>query len=357
MAAQQGVIASLCAIFLFTAVAHGASVEPLNTDGLIAAVVTPMTADGLSMNLSVVPQQAAYLQKTGVSRAYIAGTTGESLSLTTTERMKLVEEWEKVAGDYGIDYLVHIGAESITDVMTLASHAQDHGSIAVGVMPSVFFKPATVENLGAWMELACGAASKIPCYYYHIPSMTGVEFDMLPVLGEMDTRGISNFAGVKYTGLYETRAFPDLMRCQAYGGGKYDMMSGREELMVESMALGVTGFIGSQFNYGGDIYGEIFREEELDARNQKQLAAIELLMVWIDGVPAGVDGTKLMSNLAGIPVGPARLPSLPPSDDDTKALKDNVQNWCATYVNLFDSDIAICAAVGNVERSADPKRA
>ena len=118
MAAQQCVIASFCAIFLFVAVAHGASVEPLNTDGLIEAVVTPMTADGLSMNLSVVPQQAAYLRKTGVPRAYIAGTTGESLSLTTIERMKLVEEWEKVAGDYGIEYLVHIGAESIISRMS-----------------------------------------------------------------------------------------------------------------------------------------------------------------------------------------------------------------------------------------------
>ena len=31
---------------------------------------------------------------------------------------------------------------------------------------------------------------------------------MLPLLEEMESRGVDNFAGIKYTGLYETRAFP-----------------------------------------------------------------------------------------------------------------------------------------------------
>lgn len=270
MARALSVLLAAAAVVVSRADAAAAKVEPLNTDGLIAAVVTPMTENG-AINFTVVKSQAAYLAKTGVTRAYIAGTTGESVSLTVDERMTLLEQWEKVAAGFGLDYLVHVGAESINDVVALAAHAQDHGSIATGVMPPVFFKPATMTNLGQWMELACGAAPKIPCYYYHIPSQTGVEFDMLPLLEEMDSRGVANFAGVKYTGLYETRAFPDLMRCQAYDGGRFDIMSGREEVMVEAMAVGVKGFIGSQFNYGGDIYNAIFHEADIAKRNAKQV--------------------------------------------------------------------------------------
>ena len=46
-------------------------------------------------------------------RVFIAGTTGESLSLTLDERFELVEMWEKVtkADDIDVDYIVHIGAE------------------------------------------------------------------------------------------------------------------------------------------------------------------------------------------------------------------------------------------------------
>jgi N-acetylneuraminate lyase len=318
-------------------------------NGLIAAVVTPFSEDGLSMNLSVVEAQAKYLQNTGVGIAFVAGTTGESLSLTVDERMDLLEQWEQDGPSYGVSTIAHVGAESILDVLTLTTHAAEHGAIAIGIMPSVFFKPTTITNLGEWIQTAADAAPSLPIYYYHIPSQTGVEFDMLDLLTEMNSRGVSNFAGVKYTGLYETRAFPDLMRCQVYADGAYDIMSGREELMVEALAVGVTGFIGSQFNYGGDIYGQIYAETDLTKRNSLQLAAIVLLEDWINGVPAGVDGNKMLVNLAGIPVGPARLPSLPPSQDDYDALAQLVVEWCddENMGGLFDPTPALCTAISN----------
>jgi N-acetylneuraminate lyase len=241
-----------------------------------------------------------------------------------------------------------------SDVLTLTQHAVAHGAIAIGVMPSVFFKPATITNLGAWIQITAEAAPNLPVYYYHIPSMTGVEFNMLDLLEEMDSRGVTNFAGVKYTGLYETRAFPDLMRCQAYKNGAYELLSGREELMVESLAVGVTGFIGSQFNYGGDIYGQIYAETDFTRRNALQLAAIELLEDWLNGVPAGVDGNKMLVNLAGLPVGPARLPSLPPTQADYDALAAMVVDWCAdaNLGGLFNPTPVLCTAIASYNSGA-----
>jgi len=123
--------------------------------------------------------------------AFVAGTTGESLSLTMDERMTLVETWEEVAPDFGIGVIVHIGAESILDVQALGAHAAQHGAVAVGLMPSVFFKPATIEALGAWVELACASAPTLPVYYYHIPSMTGAVFNMYDLLVEVHEKNIS----------------------------------------------------------------------------------------------------------------------------------------------------------------------
>lgn len=48
--------------------------------GLVAAPHTPFHADG-SLNLAVIEKQAAHLLSTGVRRAFIGGTTGESHSL------------------------------------------------------------------------------------------------------------------------------------------------------------------------------------------------------------------------------------------------------------------------------------
>ena len=63
--------------------------------GLIAAPHTPFNSD-FSLNLDCVPKQAAHLVATGVKGAFVAGTTGESLSLTTNERIDLFHGKETI---------------------------------------------------------------------------------------------------------------------------------------------------------------------------------------------------------------------------------------------------------------------
>ena len=45
-----------------------------------------------------------------------------------------------------------------------------------------------------------------------------------------------------------------------------------------------------------------------------QLKGIELVHAWLDAAPTGVNGAKAFQNMAGVPVGDARLPSLPVGD-------------------------------------------
>ena len=58
--------------------------------GLVPAAHTPFRADG-SLNLAAVERQAAHFLKNGMTVSFIGGTTGESHSLTTDERMRLAE--------------------------------------------------------------------------------------------------------------------------------------------------------------------------------------------------------------------------------------------------------------------------
>lgn len=162
----------------YMGVASAAAVDPLHVDGLIAAIVTPMHANS-SVNYQAVPLQAAYLQETHVSHVFVGGTTGEGYSLSVDERMALVEAWEESLPTYGVNYIVHVGAESVVDMIKLTQHAVEHGAEAVGVMPPVFFKPGTIEALGQWVEVAASHAPSLPVYYYHIPEATGVSFNML----------------------------------------------------------------------------------------------------------------------------------------------------------------------------------
>ncbi len=64
--------------------------------GLIAATHTPFHADG-SLNLAVVEQQAMHMLAQQVTTVFIGGSTGESHSLSLSERQTLSQRWLEVA--------------------------------------------------------------------------------------------------------------------------------------------------------------------------------------------------------------------------------------------------------------------
>jgi len=310
-----------------------ATVGPLRIDGLVAAVFTPFDAAS-NVNFTVVSQQSKYLQDTGVEWVFVGGTTGESLSLTVDERKQLATEWIAT----GTNSIVHVGAESIRDAQELAAHAQNSGAKAIGAMPPVFFKPANAQALALTIAEICRSAPKIPCYYYHIPSMTGYTKPMIDFV-EAIAPLVGNFAGVKYTGLYNSPGFVDAARVMAYDNGRLEVFGGREEMMLEALSIGIIGFVGSQFNIAGDLYNKIretFTKEGLTQANQKKLrnlqyAGTDLIKAWQDPSPEGVNGNKVFMNLAGVPVGQARLPSFPMGDSDAPAFETSFKAFCSEY--------------------------
>jgi N-acetylneuraminate lyase len=332
----------LAVLLLTTFLGCGATnATPLRVEGTVAAVVTQFASDG-SLDLDHIPQFASYLLSMGVNYTFVGGTTGESLSLTTQERMQLLESWEKASGGSALKMIAHVGAESIVDAKALARHAKQHGAVAMGCMPSVFFKPGNLTILAKWLQKVGAEAPELPLYYYHIPSMTGVTFTMLELIKEVESVGIPNFAGVKYTGLYETRAFPDFQRCMAYKDGAYEVFCGREEMMVEALSVGAKGFIGSQFNFAGDLYGEIARQWPHGPYSELQAHALKLLYIEL-GLPTGVNGVKLIMEYAGLPMGPARLPNVDADQSTRHDFFHALDGWCQEAKTKLNLSLKMCS--------------
>ena len=93
--------------------------------GLIAATFTPMLANG-EVNYDEIGNYARYIEKTGINGVFVCGTTGESTSLTTSERKQILSTWVKEAkGAFKI--IAHVGSNCQREAMELASHAQTCG--------------------------------------------------------------------------------------------------------------------------------------------------------------------------------------------------------------------------------------
>ena len=270
--------------------------------GLIAAPFTAMNADG-SLNLALIERQAAALAESGVSGAFICGTTGEGLSLTTEERLQVAERWMAVAPST-LRVIVHVGHPSVTESRKLAAHAERIKAAAFATIGPTFFRATNLEQLVEFCAQVASGAPSLPFYYYHMPAMTGADLPMHDFL-ELAGPRIPNLAGIKFT--HEN--LMDYSRCLNVREGRFAIMFGRDEILLAALALGATGAVGSTYNYMAPIYLQVikaFKAGDLETARRFQTQAIEIIAVMSrrGGLPAG----KAMMKMIGLDCGPVRAP-------------------------------------------------
>ncbi len=270
--------------------------------GLVAAPFTAFHADG-SLHLDKVESQAESLYLSGVRGAFVCGTTGESLSLTVPERMAVAERWKAAAAE-DFAAIIHVGHTCIEDAKALAAHAQKIGARAIGAMAPCFLKPANVDDLVAWCAEVAAAAPGLPFYYYHIPSMTGVSFPAADVL-ERGADRIPTLAGAKFT--YEN--LMDYHRCVRLRDGRFDMLFGRDEILLSALVLGAKGAVGTTYNFAAPLFLrviEAFQKDDLATAEAEQLRAVEMIQTLLrhGGLPA----FKAVMKMIRVDCGPVRPP-------------------------------------------------
>ena len=289
--------------------------------GLIAAPHTPFNSD-FSLNLDCVPKQAAHLVATGVKGAFVAGTTGESLSLTTTERIDLFHAWGKAAKESGIIFIAHIGHNSLPDAQSLAEAAQAAGAEAIGAMAPTFFKPTDAGALVNWFARITEPARGLPFYFYDIPSMTGVSIDTKEFVQSAGER-IPSFAGVKYTN-------PDRDQLQAIlalENHSLDMLWGCDEELLDGLELGCLGAVGSSYNFAAGIYQSIikaYESSDLDEAKHWQSRSVAL----IDTLKSHgyLHSAKAVMDMVGVDCGPARPPLPQLTEEERSALRAQLES-------------------------------
>ena len=287
--------------------------------GFVAAPFTPMEKDG-----SVDPQRIApyadHLKRSGVSGAFVNGTTGEGYSLTIKERMSCAERWVS-AQDDRLSVIVHVTTESVRDAKQLARHAQEIGASAIGAMSPVFFKPGLDEMI-AWIRDVADAAPDLPLYYYHFPTMTGASFSVPDFLQRAVTE-VPTLRGVKYThdNLMEYRVLTEVAE------GHFDLLFGRDEILLGALAMGAKGMVGSTYNYAMSLFtpllasfkaGDLSTAEELHSR---VVRLVQILVAHGGGIVCG----KSMMKGVGLDLGPCRAPNATLGPDEIRQSLDAAQ--------------------------------
>lgn len=293
--------------------------------GMMAAVYTPMKEGGMELDLSVIRPYVAHLASVNVTNAMPAGTNGESLSLSVEERKTLAEAWAKEAQGTIVKVYMHVGAESLLDTIALAKHAASVPGIAgIVAMPPVYFKPS-VQSLHDYLAAVANAVPNLPLWYYHIPCMTGVLQGQAHLLVDAIEKSgkIPTFMGVKFTD-YD---FADFVACKEIGHGKYNLLFGRDDKGLSALMLGADGVVSSTVNYSPTLRDvvSLYAKGDMAGAQVAQQRNADLCEAFGPYSTDARNSQKAIMRMAGVDVGPARLPYVDLSEEEYNALQKTLE--------------------------------
>ena len=273
-------------------------------EGLIAAPFTAFKDNG-ELNLELIPEYYESLKRNQVIGAFICGSTGEGVSLTFSEKVEVLKSWTKLTkDDPDFTLMMFLGGTNVKECKELATIAEEYGADAISFTSPFYFKPANTKQLAICCKEIASAAPNTAFYYYHIPVLTGGNYNMIDLLEEVDGQ-IPTFRGIKYT----HEDFMDFLSCLNFKEKKYDMLWGRDENMLSSLVLGTKGAVGSTYNYAAPLYLDLIEAynkgnfEQANVLQQKSIDMIRLL-----GKYGGIATGKAFMKLINLDCGEFRLP-------------------------------------------------
>ena len=209
--------------------------------GVCTALVTPFLGDHI--NYPMVDQLLERQIQAGVSAVVMAGTTGESPTLSDTEKINLFHRAKSYAGNR-CTVIAGTGSNSTEHAVALSREAEKAGVDALLVV-APYYNKGNPEGL--FLHFAAVAkAVNIPVILYNVPSRTGVD---IPVHIYQRLAQIPNIAGVKEANADITKITKIRLAC----GDGFSIWSGNDDQIVPVMSLGGKGVIS--------VLSNIFPEE------------------------------------------------------------------------------------------------
>jgi 4-hydroxy-tetrahydrodipicolinate synthase len=270
---------------------------------VLTAIVTPFHADG-SVNLEKFRELAAHLVDNGSDGLVVAGTTGESPTLTDDEKLELFAAALDTVGDRAT-VVAGTGSNDTAHSVHLTAAAGELGVDAVLVVTPYYNKPPQRGIVRHFEEVA--AATDKPVVVYNIPSRVVVNIEPETIA---ELARIPNIAAVK-------QANDDLEQARRIVETGLTLYAGDDVLVLPFLELGAVGGICVHTHvWGPQTKAMVRRHNDGDLDGARRLdeemqPAYELLRIQTNPIPI-----KAALNLLGHEVGGHRLPLVDPTEPE-----------------------------------------
>jgi 4-hydroxy-2-oxoglutarate aldolase len=273
----------------------------MKLQGILPPIATPFDHHGELYKIKV-QHNVEKWNRTPLAGYVVCGSTGESVYLTTEEKIKM---WDWVAEYAASDKVLMAGTgmESVRETVALTNLAADRGYKAVMVRTPFYYRNLTNRNDTQELYFRSVAdQTKIPIMIYNWPQATGIDISVDSVVALSHHPNI--FAIKESSG--------NLEKCiQMIKNVKpgFQVFTGSAPILAPSLAIGCAGAVLAFANAAPYATYSIFeahrtREPEAAMDWQRRILRAAQLVT----VKYGVPGLKYAMDLNGYYGGPPRLP-------------------------------------------------
>ena len=265
---------------------------------VITAMATPFT-DDFALDLDGAQRLAGYLLEHGSDAVVVAGSTGESPTLTHGEKVDLFRAVVEAAGGRG-KVICGTGTYDTRDTVELTHAAQSAGADGALVVTPYYNRPPQRGLIAHFTTVA--AATDLPLILYNIPGRTAclIELETLLRLSEVD-----NIVAVKDA----TGDLQMASRIVKEAPPGFELYSGEDWATFSLVCLGAAGVISVASHLGGTRIKQMIElATEGDVAGARKIhedlsPLFRALFITSNPIPL-----KAALDLAGRPAGPPRLP-------------------------------------------------
>lgn len=291
----------------------------MKLQGIFPPVTTPFDHAG-NIYAAKVQHNVEKWNRTALSGYVVLGSTGESVMLTTDEKVTM---WELVARHAAPEKLLIAGTgmESVRETVCLTNRAAEMGYKAVMVRTPHYYKNL-LNNAGAQTLFfrAVADQAKIPLIIYNWPQATGID---IPAEAVAALSEHPNIIAVKESSGNLEKVM-QMIREVKHG---FQVLVGSAPTLWPSLLMGACGAILAYANaapYSTIAIWEAYRTREeaagLDWQNRIGRAAALVTTRY------GIPGLKYAMDLNGYYGGPPRLPLCVPNEAAKREIEDAFQD-------------------------------
>ena len=278
---------------------------------LVTAMVTPFREDH-AVDLDRAQELASYLVETGSDAVVVAGSTGESPTLSFKEKSELFRAVGDAIRGHG-KLICGTGTYSTAETLELTQAAEDAGADGLLVVTPYYNKPPQRGLVVHFEHIA--AATDLPIILYNIPGRTAtrIEHDTLIRLAERP-----NIVAVKDS----TGDFQAISRLIAEAPDGFEVYSGDDWATFGYVCLGAVGIVSVASHLVGPQIRqmvELIETGDVPAARKihEDLSPLfNALFVTSNPIPV-----KAALEMIGRPCGEPRLPLVPATTEERERVR------------------------------------